>query len=355
MGIYIIAAVVMFGILIAVHEFGHFITAKLCGVTVHEFSIGMGPRLWHRQGRETEYSLRLLPIGGYCAIEGEEDDSDDPRSLNNQGFFRQLLVFAAGAGMNFLLGLLLVTLLYSGAQGFYTAEVVSLADGFPAESEEGVLVGDVIYAINGKRVYMMSDVQLILTYGGIDRTQPITLTLLREGEKHTCTLERRTYSGEDGESYQGYGFTYGGVEEVGFSGRLKYSWYTSLDFVRTVYYSLRMMVTGEVGVSDLSGPVGVVGTMAEVGQESENWMAAVENILYFAAMISVNLAVMNLLPIPALDGGKILFLAINAAALRLVGRKLPARVENSLATVFFLLLMALMAVVTVSDISKFLH
>ena len=152
MGIYIIAAIVMFGILIAVHEFGHFITAKLSGVIVHEFSIGMGPLLWHREGKETAYSLRLLPIGGYCAIEGEESESDNPRSLNNQGFFHQLLIFAAGALMNFLLGLLLVTVLYSGANAFYTAEIVELNEAVPDQTESGVMVGDVNYEINGKRV-----------------------------------------------------------------------------------------------------------------------------------------------------------------------------------------------------------
>ena len=143
------------------------------------------------------------------------------------------------------------------------------------------------------------------------------------------------------------------MEEVGLAGRLKYSWYTAVDFVRMVYLSLRMMFAGEVGVSDLSGPVGVVGTMAQVGQESANWVAAVENIVYFAAVISVNLAVMNLLPIPALDGGKIVFLAINTLGVKLFGRKVPARFENALSAVFFILLMGMMLLVTVSDISKF--
>ena len=353
MGIYIIAAIVMFGILIAVHEFGHFITAKLSGVIVHEFSIGMGPLLWHREGKETAYSLRLLPIGGYCAIEGEEGESDNPRSLSNQGFFRQLLVFAAGAGMNFLLGLLLVTVLYSGANAFYTAEIVDLNEAVPNQTESGVMVGDVIYEINGKRVYIMSDVQMLMQYGGFDKEQPLQLTLLRDGEMITRSMERREYKDENGESYMGYGFTYGGVEEVGLGGRLKYSWYTAVDFVRMVYLSLRMMFAGEVGVSDLSGPVGVVGAMAEAGQNSENWLAALENIVYFAAVISVNLAVMNLLPLPALDGGKILFLIINTVGLKLFGKKIPARFENALAAACFILLLGLMVFVTVSDVSKF--
>ena len=353
MGIYVIAAIFMFGILIAVHEFGHFITAKLSGVTVHEFSIGMGPLIWHKQGEETVYSLRLLPIGGFCAIEGEEGESNDSRSLSNQGFFRQFVIFAAGAAMNFLLGLVLVTVIYSGANAFYTAEIVDLNDAFPDQSESGVMVGDVIHAINGKRVYLMSDVNLLLSYGGIDKSQPLELTLLRDGEKISRTMERREYVDEDGSTYMGYGFSYGGVEEVGFGGRLKYSWYTTVDFVRMVYFSLRMMVMGEVGVSDLSGPVGVVGSMAEVGQSSDSWLEALENIAYFAALISVNLSVMNLLPIPALDGGKIFFLCLNTVGMKLFGKKVPARFENSLSAVFFIMLMGVMLLVTVSDISKF--
>ena len=118
--VYILAAVLIFGLLVAVHELGHFAAAKLCGVRVNEFSIGMGPTLWSRKKGETQYSLRALPIGGFCAMEGEEDDSDDDRALSRQGFWKQLFIFAAGSGMNFLAGFLIVLALYSGAGGFYT-------------------------------------------------------------------------------------------------------------------------------------------------------------------------------------------------------------------------------------------
>lgn len=350
MAIYIIAAVLMFGILIAVHEFGHFITAKLSGVTVHEFSIGMGPLLWHKQGAETEYSLRLLPIGGFCAIEGEEGDSEDPHSLGNQSFWRQVLVFAAGAAMNFLLGLVIVCAIYSTAGGFYTAEISALNEGFPPEQD--VQVGDVIYAINGERIYTMSDVNLVMNYGRFDEEGTLHMTVLRDGEKLRRTLRLTDYTDENGESYRAYGFTYGGVVEATLWNKLKYSWYSTVDFVRMVRMSLQMLVTGQAGVQDLSGPVGIVSTITEVGQNSASIGDAISNIAYFAALISVNLAVMNLLPIPALDGGKILFLCINTLALKFFGKKMPQRFENAVTVAFFALLMCMMLFVTFSDITK---
>ncbi|MGM9618587.1 MAG: M50 family metallopeptidase [Oscillospiraceae bacterium] len=352
MAIYIIVAVVMFGVLIAVHEFGHFITAKACGVTVQEFSLGMGPLLWHKQGAETAYSLRLLPIGGYCAMEGEEEASDNPHALSNCGFFRQLLVFAAGAAMNFLLGFLIVLVLYSSAGGFLTAEIVELNEGFPNEGEDGVMVGDVLYEINGERIYNFSDVSLVMQFTSTGEDGSLEVVLLRGGEKLRRTLYLTDYVDENGEVYRAYGFTYGGRAEATALNKLKYSWYTTLDFVRMVRLSLQMLITGQAGLRDLSGPVGIVGTITEVGEQSATKAEAFGNIAYFAALISVNLAVMNLLPIPALDGGKILFLCLNAAGMLLLKKKIPARFENALSFVFFALLMAVMVLVTFSDITK---
>ena len=151
---YIIAAILIFGVLIAVHELGHFLAAKACGVRVNEFSIGMGPAIFHTTKGETEYSLRLLPIGGFCAMEGEDEESDDPRALERQGFWKKLLIFVAGAAMNFLTGFVIMLCLYAGAQGFYTAEIVELDPAFPQQGENGIMVGDVIWAINGERIYL---------------------------------------------------------------------------------------------------------------------------------------------------------------------------------------------------------
>ena len=152
--VYILIAILIFGVLIAVHELGHFLAAKACGVRVNEFSIGMGPQLLHKTKGDTEYSLRLLPIGGYCAMEGEDEDSDDDRALNRQVWWKKFIIFVAGAFMNFLTGLLIIVCLYAGAQGFYTSDIIELNPDFPQQGEEGLMPGDVIYAINGERVYL---------------------------------------------------------------------------------------------------------------------------------------------------------------------------------------------------------
>ena len=160
--IYIIAAILIFGVLIAVHELGHFLAAKACGVRVNEFSIGMGPTILHKTKGDTTYSLRLLPIGGFCAMEGEEEDSNDPTALNNQSFWKKLIIFAAGAFMNFLTGLIIIVVLYAGAKAFYVPVITDFADGCPLQSESGLQVGDRLVSIDGERVYVYSDVSLLL-------------------------------------------------------------------------------------------------------------------------------------------------------------------------------------------------
>ena len=352
--VYILAAILVFGVLIAVHELGHFMAAKACGVRVNEFSIGMGPALWKKQKGETQYSLRLFPVGGFCAMEGEEEDSDDPAALNNQGFWAKLLIFAAGAAMNFLAGLLIILALYAGAQAFYEPVVVGFADGCPLESAEGLQTGDRILRIDGERVYVYSDIGLLL---GLNKTGVFDLVVERSGEKVTLrqlTMEQRTYTDRNGKPYTGYGL-YFGTAEATLGRKLSYTWNNAVDFVRLVRLSLKMLVTGEAGLRDLSGPVGIVSTMTEVGEQSGSTRAAVENIAYLAALIAVNLAVMNLLPLPALDGGKIFFLVINAIGLALFKKQIPAKYENYIHFAGLVLLLALMAVITFSDVWKLIH
>ena len=352
--VYILAAILVFGVLIAVHELGHFMAAKACGVRVNEFSIGMGPALWKKQKGETQYSLRLFPVGGFCAMEGEEEDSDDPAALNNQGFWAKLLIFAAGAAMNFLAGLLIILALYAGAQAFYEPVITGFADGCPLESAEGLQTGDRLLRIDGERVYMYSDVRLLL---GLNKTGVFDLVVERNGEKVTLTdfpMSPQTYTGQNGESYTSYGL-YFGAEEATLGRKLSYTWNNAVDFVRMVRLSLQMLVTGEAGVKDLSGPVGIVSTMTQVGEQSGSARAAVENIAYLAALIAVNLAVMNLLPLPALDGGKIFFLVINAVGMLLFKKQIPAKYENYIHFAELVLLLALMAVITFSDVWKLVH
>ena len=352
--VYILAAILVFGVLIAVHELGHFMAAKACGVRVNEFSIGMGPALWKKQKGETQYSLRLFPVGGFCAMEGEEEDSDDPTALNNQGFWAKLLIFAAGAAMNFIAGLLIILVLYADAQAFYVPVVAGFADGCPLESADGLQEGDRLLRIDGEKVYVYSDISLLM---GLNKTGAFDLQIERNGEVITLrdfTMERREYTDQNGKAYTGYGL-YFGAEEATLGRKLSYSWNNAMDFVRLVRLSLQMLVTGQAGVKDLSGPVGIVSTMTQVGEQAATTRAAVENIAYLAALIAVNLAVMNLLPMPALDGGKIFFLVINAVSMQLFKKQIPAKYENYIHFAGLILLLALMAVITFSDVWKLIH
>ena len=348
----LLAALFVFSAVIAIHEFGHFAVAKLCGIRVNEFSIGMGPQLFHKTKGDTEYSLRLLPIGGYCAMEGEDEDSDDDRALGRQVWWKKFIIFVAGAFMNFLTGLLIIVCLYAGAEGFYTAEIVEVNPDLPQQGEEGLLPGDVIYAINGERIYLKSDVSLIM---GLGDTGTIDMTVLRDGKKFDRTLTKQVFTDENGKEYEAYGFTYGGIVEATPLLRLQYSWYQTMDYVRIVRLSLQMLLSGAAGVNDLSGPVGIVSTITEVGKETEakaGFGAALESILYFAAMIAVNLAVMNLLPLPALDGGRIFFLLLNGVLFALFRKKIPAKYEGYVHMIGMAGLLALSLVVTFSDIGK---
>ena len=351
--VYIILAILIFGILIGLHELGHFAAAKACGVRVNEFSIGMGPLLLQKTKGETNYSLRAFPIGGYCAMEGEEEDSDDERALNRQPFWKQFIIFVAGAAMNFLTGLVILLCLYAGAQAFYTTEIVALNDGFPNAGEDGIMVGDEIYAINGERIYLRNDVSTVLEYKS--RGETMEMVVLRDGEKLTRTLEMQTYTNENGEAYRAYGFSYGGIVEATPLLKLKYSWNNALDYVRLVRMSLQMLLTGAAGVKDLSGPVGIVSTISTMGQETEaeaGFFAALENVFFFGAMIAVNLAVMNLLPLPALDGGRVLILLVNAAAMLMFKKKIPQKFETVINAAGFVLLIGLMLFVTFNDVAK---
>lgn len=354
MVLYIIAALLLFGILIAVHELGHFLAAKACGVRVNEFAIGMGPTLWQKQKGETQYSLRAFPVGGFCAMEGEEEESDDPAALNNQGFWKKLLIFAAGAAMNFLAGLLIIFFLYLPAQGFYQPVLSGFADGCPLQGADGLQVGDRLVSIDGERVYVYSDVSLLL---GLNNTGVFDLVVDRSGEKvrlDDFAMERQTYTDQSGNAYSGYGLFFGAAEAT-FGDKLAYTWNNAVDFVRLVRLSLQMLVNGQAGLKDLSGPVGIVSTMVQVGEQSESTQAAVENIAYIGALVAVNLAVMNLLPLPALDGGRIFFLVVNAVAMLLFKKKIPAKYENYIHFAGLVLLLALMVVLVFSDVGKLIR
>lgn len=348
---YILIAILAFGVLIAIHEFGHFIVAKACHVKVNEYSIGMGPALLKKQGEETLYSLRLLPIGGYCAMEGEDEDTGDERAFSRQSAWKKILILVAGAGMNFLLGFLIVAFLYSNASGFVTNQVVELADGFQY-AENGIQVGDRIYSIDGHRVFYSSDFSTYMQRAG----DTVDMVVIRNGEKVTL----RDYGLKPAKYDDGYryGLSFGTVK-ADFGQRLKYTCYTSWNFVRMVWMGLSDLVTGAVGLREMSGVVGIVGAINEVGQQTQaqtqSVWAALQEIFYLVAFIAVNLAVMNLLPIPALDGGRIFFLLITLVAEKIFRKKLDPKYEGYVHAAGMVVLLGLMAVIMVSDIIKIIR
>ena len=213
--------------------------------------------------------------------------------------------------------------------------------------------GDILYSIDGERIYTFSDVSLFLGRGS---GEGFDLVVLRDGEKvvlddFPMTVQEYTDSASGG-TYQGYGLYFGGIEEATWGVKLKMTWLNSIDFVRIVRYSLQEIVRGNAGMSDLNGPVGIVSAINDVGQQSATVADALANIAYFGAMIAMNLAVMNLLPIPALDGGRIFFLALSTLSEKLFKKKIPMKYEAIINLVFFALLMALILFVTFNDVAR---
>lgn len=351
--VFILTAILIFGVLIAVHELGHFLAAKLCGVRVNEFSIGMGPLIWRKEKGETQYSFRALPIGGFCAMEGEDEDTGDERSFVRQGFWKKFVILSAGSFMNFLTGVVILLALYAGASTLYADQILGVAPEFQQTGENGLMEGDRIYKVDGYRTYLRGDTKLFLEYAG-ERTD---IEVVRDG-RHILLedVTRKTYTSIDGKStYTGFGIYVGTAAiEATFANRLQYTWNTALDFVQLVWFSLVQLVSGNAGMQDLSGPVGIVSTITEVGSEAETTQDAWSQIFYFAALLAVNLAVMNMLPIPALDGGRVLFVLIDAVSLALFKRKLPERYQAAVNMVGFVVLMGFMLLVTFQDVFRLL-
>lgn len=346
---YIIIAILLFGILIGIHEFGHFITAKWCNVQVNEFSIGMGPLLLHKQKGETLYSWRLLPIGGYCAMEGEDEDSENPRAFVNRNFFQKLVILCAGSFMNYLMGVILLIIVFSSAEAFSTTVIEGFQDGCPFESAEALQVGDQFISIDGQKVRFASDVSDYLGDGSDGGHH--TIVIKRNGEKVTLKDLEMIPQEYEGISGLRYGLQFGVVKATPLQ-VVRYSVRWSGEFVRMVWEGLRQLVSGAVGLEDMSGPVGIVSMMSEVGESSETHSDAVKNILYFCAFIAVNLAVMNMLPIPALDGGRIFLMIVTVILTMILGKKPDSKYENYINAVGLALLLGLMAVVMFNDIVK---
>lgn len=346
---YIIIAIIIFGILIAIHEFGHFTAAKLCGVKVEEFAIGMGPALFKKQKGETVYALRILPIGGFCAMAGEDEESDDPRAFTNQGFWKKFVILCAGSFMNLVLGIVLILIMYAGAQAFVTPTIDHFMDGCPYEGAEAMQPGDTFYSIDGQRIYLVSDVSSFLIRGdGV-----YDIVMLRDGEKvelKDFALTTKTYA-EYADEGPKYGFVFGYTEAT-FGAKLEYTWDTTLEFSRLVWLGLGDLINGRVGLKDMSGPVGIVDMINEVGQQAESAKAAADNLLYISAFIAINLAIMNMLPIPALDGGRVFLMIVTVIIEAVSRKKLDPKYEGYIHLGGMVVLLGLMALVMYNDIAK---
>lgn len=346
--VYILLGILLFGLLIAIHEFGHFAAAKLFGVRVEEFSLGMGPALLSRQRGETLYSLRALPIGGFCAMTGEDEKIEgDERALTSQSVWKRLIILSAGSFMNFVLGLVLVICIYSTATGFKAPVIVGFMDGCPYESAEGLQKGDRILKIDGRRVYQYGDIADFLSRGDGE----YDLVLRRGGQRVTLTDFKFVpveYAGQEGKMYG----LYFGYDEATPANKLRYSWNTTMQFGRLVWMGLGQITQGQVTMDDMAGPVGIVNLMAETGENAASMRDAVLDILYLGAFIAVNLAIMNMLPIPALDGGRVFLMLVTWVIEKLTRRHLDPKYEGYIHAAGMVLLLALMALIMFNDIIR---
>ena len=338
--------ILILGVIVLIHEFGHFIFAKMFGIYVYEFSIGMGPRLfhWKKEGGETEYSIRLIPIGGFCSLAGEGNDEDGKlpkdRLLQSKPAWQRFLVMFFGAGNNFILAILLLFFmaLVWGAPTT-VPKLTSIKEGSPA-SLGGLETGDVITEINGKKTTTIDDVALYIQLA--DQTKPIEFSVEKEnGEEKTVSL---TPKKEEVDGMIVYRIGVGLESEIrhGFGDIIEYTFVKTGALFKQMFITLEGLFTGKIGVSQLSGPVGIYNI---VGEQAKS---GIENIVYLIALLSINVGFINLLPLPAFDGGRILFLIIE----KIKGSPVKPETENMIHNIGFFLLLALMIYVTFNDILK---
>ncbi len=357
----IIVAVLLFGIIVLIHEWGHFFVAKRCGIRVNEFALGMGPKLLQFGKGETKYSLRLFPIGGYCAMEGEDEDSNDPRAFSKQKVWKRLLVVVAGAVMNFVLGFaVLVTALSvcirkdSGMDYalYSTTQIAQLAED-ASSYKTGLRPGDTIVAVDGAPIFSDFDLMYLMQ---TDDDGVFDLTVRREsdGKQKKVELTGVTfpYGEDENGSYLKYEFKVVGEKKTVWT-TVKRAAKLEVSYGALVWRSLGGIVTGQYKLNDLSGPVGTVGVIGDavegaVNDAEQGNLDGLYSLLMLVVLITVNVGVFNLLPLPALDGGRLLFLLIEAVT----RRKVPAKFEGMVHVVGMVLLLGLMLLVTFSDIVK---
>lgn len=330
---YIVYAVIAFGLLIIVHEFGHFILAKINGVKVEEFSIGMGPKIFSIDGKETKYSLGILPIGGYVKMLGEEEDVQDERSFSSKSPFRRITIILAGAIMNLILAIVIFTA-FLHHFGYTLPKVNSVIDNSPAY-EAGIKPGDEFKKIDGQRIFAPDDITIGIN---LAKGNPVNLEVDRNGEKLNFTVKPEY---NEKEKRDMIGFAFETVKNPSILDSFKESFNQTASLVNQTFKGLKMIFTGKADLkTDVGGPVTIIKLSGAAAK------AGIWNLLYFTAFISINLAVFNLLPFPALDGGWTVLLLIEL----ITKRKVPDKIVGALNFAGFALLMGLMLLVTVKDI-----
>ncbi len=335
---YYILALLLLGVLILAHEAGHFLAARACGIGVQEFAMGMGPLLLKKTSKKgTQFSLRLFPIGGYCQFYGEDEDLPDPRAFNRQPVWKRVVTVASGPLMNFIVAFLVIVL-YMSAVGLL-AVVPNVAQVEPNAQQAGLMPGDELIAVNGEAV---TDTQMIALAIDESAGESVTLTVLRDGEQMEIAVTP-FYDEELGRYRAGFTFAQERVH-VPLLQSIPFSVSYNVESVRLIASTLKNLVFKGEGVNEVTGPVGTVYVIQEVTQTG-----GLDVYLELIALISVNLGVVNLLPIPGLDGSRLLFLLVEAIRRRPVKREL----EGAIHATGFILLMGLMIVLTYKDIMSF--
>ncbi len=336
----VLYAVLVFGFLIFIHEFGHYIFARIFGVTIHEFSIGMGPKLVWYDSKKTgiRYSLAMLPFGGFVAMAGEDTESDDPNAFHKKPAWQRLIITAAGASINILCGLLVMIILATMVPiGTTTVHSFSTSEGEVASTQEsGLRVGDTILSVDGKRTRNVDTlIYEVMRHGH----EPVDVVVLRDGEKVPLDDVQFPVSEEQGQLFGTIDFLVTRAEK-GIGTVINYAFAKSFLIVRMCWESIFDLITGRYTLAAVSGPVGISGALGDAAA------AGIESFLSLVALISINLGVMNLLPLPALDGGRMVTILIELVT----GKKIPARIEGIINTVGLFLLLGLSVIILFKDI-----
>ena len=336
-----LVAILFFGLLISIHELGHFTFAKLFKVKVNEFSLGMGPAIFKKKRGETLYALRLLPIGGYVSMEGEDEESQDENAFNRKKVWQKIIIVAAGAIMNLILGVVIVATVLSMEDLIGTNQILEFHEGAISQ-QTGLKVGDEFLEIDGHRVFSDTDISFLM---GRSDDGVFDMTVLRDGEK--VELKDVTFKTEkDGKyTFITYDFVILG-EETNFFNVIENSFRRSASIGRLVWLSFFDLITGRYGLTDLSGPVGTVNVIADAAAGAVESKDGLITALTMMAFISINIGVFNLLPLPALDGGRLFFLIIEGIRRKPLNPKYEGYVHGA----GLALLLLLMLVVTFNDI-----